>query len=142
MRRHSAGFLSSVHYSSFSSADYCATALSAHLLLVMILVFNLLFQSTTSTAAAVKSGTATGRKILSQALSLDDLIIVTPSSRARLPMVHAARHFRAGVRTFILVQSVELAQEQNRSPVARRFKETYAYYPGERMAGGRHLAWA
>ncbi len=92
----------------------------------MIYCFSLLIQSISSAAAAV------GSEIPSLALSLDDLIIVTPSSRARLPMVHAARHFRSGVRTFIPVESVELAEEQNRSPVARRFLETYAYYPGER----------
>ena len=64
-------------------------------------------------------------------LRLDDFVIVTPSARSRLPLVHAARHFRAGVRTFIPVESVALAEELNASPAARRFRETYAYYPGE-----------
>eukprot|EP00798_Chlamydomonas_sp_ICE-L_P018700 gene18700-25222_t len=64
-------------------------------------------------------------------LSMEDFVIVLPTSSHRLPMVHASRHFRAGIRTFIPVESESIADEQMKSDLAPLFREIYSAYPSD-----------
>eukprot|EP00798_Chlamydomonas_sp_ICE-L_P015538 gene15538-21630_t len=80
--------------------------------------------------------TATALSSEANLLDLNHFVLVTPTSKSRLPLVHAQRQFRAGIRTYTLVESVELADELNNAPESQLFRETYSYYPDRGQAAG------
>ncbi|GIL62603.1 hypothetical protein Vafri_16784 [Volvox africanus] len=63
----------------------------------------------------------------------DDFIVVINTEQARLQLALASRPLRAGLRTFIAVDNLTLAEELNQT--GYKYNETYAYFPNRNITG-------
>lgn len=67
---------------------------------------------------------------------LRDFVVVTSTTEKRIPIVHATRTLRVSVRTFVVVDSPQLASYLTASQDAIDHFETYMYYP-DKKTGSR-----
>ncbi|GLI62254.1 hypothetical protein VaNZ11_004859 [Volvox africanus] len=63
----------------------------------------------------------------------EDFIVVINTEQARLQLALASRPLRAGLRTFIAVDNLTLAEELNQT--GYKYNETYAYFPNRNITG-------
>eukprot|EP00798_Chlamydomonas_sp_ICE-L_P021833 gene21833-28861_t len=110
--------------SSFSPSSSPSVALPRALLL-LLLALSCVCGGEGAQPSAGRSG--------SGPLNVDDFIIVAPTSLPRLPLVHATRNFRLGVRTYIMVESQKLADKLGSTEDAKKYKETYTYWPDRKF---------